>query len=359
MPVFYQRLNYSFGNEDWTSEQKALRVTPQDTVLSITASGDRPLNLLASACRSLIAVDANPIQNYLLELKRAALAGLEFDDYLALMGVEECPKRSVLFRHIAKDLAPAARAHWSCRSHLIDKGVIYQGFIERMLRWTSRCMRAFRGQKIDRLLSFDNLEEQRTFVRRIWETPLWRACFDVALHPLCTRLFVRDPGLYLAVDPAIRPGAYLHGKLHAFLQRTLAKESLLLSLLLTGKATKEALPPYVTASGAEAIVPQLDSLSIHTADVVRFLEDAEENSIDCFSLSDVASYLKRPDFERLLRAICRTARPGARFCMRQFLSCHCIPPALSCRFVRDPELELQLQQEDRCFVYRFSAGTIV
>ena len=47
MTFFFSRLSYSFGNEDWRTEKRALGIRPHDQVLCITASGDRPLNLLA------------------------------------------------------------------------------------------------------------------------------------------------------------------------------------------------------------------------------------------------------------------------------------------------------------------------
>lgn len=63
MGLFYSRLSYSIGNEDWKTEQKALQITPEDRILCVTASGDRPLNLLYSNCKEIVSVDANPFKN--------------------------------------------------------------------------------------------------------------------------------------------------------------------------------------------------------------------------------------------------------------------------------------------------------
>ena len=69
MSRFYERLNYSFGNEDPFTELKALRIKPSDTVVCVTASGDRPLNLMSCPLEKIYCVDLNPIQNHLLSLK--------------------------------------------------------------------------------------------------------------------------------------------------------------------------------------------------------------------------------------------------------------------------------------------------
>ena len=63
-------------------------------------------------------------------------------------------------------------------------------------------------------------------------------------------------------------------------------------------------------------------------------------------------------FHRLLRAVHRTAKPGARFSMRQFMSDHPIPEDLLNVFSRNTDLENSLEAEESCFVYRFMAGTV-
>lgn len=358
MAGFYEKLSYSFGNEDWHTEQCALQMTPEDRVICITASGDRPLNLLSSECKQIVSIDANPVQNYLLNLKSVALLELEYEEYLALMGIHDHPKRDVLFEYISDKLDPSSKSYWNQRKNLLKKGIIYQGATERLCYGLSRAIQLFRGEKVQQLMEFDHLEMQKEFLMTSWETPLWKKCFDIVLHPFITKLFMKDPGLYLAVAPSLEAGSYIYERMHSFLRHALAKESPLLSLLLTGRVGEEALPPCLTKEGVERIRPQLDRLSFETANVVSYLESAQENSFDCFSLSDVVSYLKRQDFERLIKAILRTAKTGARFCIRQFLSGYEIPPEFTLYFKRDMQLEEKLQREERCFVYRFLVGKI-
>ena len=95
-----------------------------------------------------------------------------------------------------------------------------------------------------------------------------------------------------------------------------------------------------------------------TANLLELLETSPPGSFTRFSFSDVPSYLKQPDFERLLRAMIHAAAPGARFCIRQFLSDHAIPTDLLSSVQREPELERKLENEDRTFVYRFIVGTV-
>lgn len=359
MGSFYEKLSYSIGNEDASTEQEALQLTPQCRVISVTASGDRPLNLLTTECKELLSIDANPVQNHLLKLKAAAMQTLDYPDYLAFLGLEEEPNRLKWFKEMASKLDEPSQQFWQKNQKMIAKGVIYQGTVERLCQLVSFLIQMARGSKIKKLFEFDDLEEQKNFLEKNWETPFWKGAFNFCLHPWMTRLFIGDPGLYLTIDPTITPGKYIYHHMHSFLKRRLAKESLLLSLVLKGKVQKEAYSPYLTEEGIKKIRPRLDKVKVYTAHLVEFLENAEENSIDRFSLSDVASYLKQPDYIRMIKAMYRAARPGARFCLRQFLSSHEIPSNLNSYFKREYGLEEKLQEKENCFLYRFNVGTIV
>ncbi len=174
MGSFYSRLSYSFGNEDWNTEQKALQIQPSDRVLCVTASGDRPLNLLTTELKQLVAVDANPLQNALFDLKRVALSKLSYNNYLAFIGVDSCQKRLETYSQIEKSLDPMTSALWEQLPKKIKRGVLYEGSVEKMLTIGSTLIRLFRGKKIDSLFAIDSLQEQQKFISQHWHTYLWK-----------------------------------------------------------------------------------------------------------------------------------------------------------------------------------------
>lgn len=358
MADFFSRLSYSIGNEDWTTEQSALDLQPEDHVLCITASGDRPLNLLIRECKRMVCIDANPIQNFLLELKIAAMVNLEYHDYLAFLGAIPGNHRVKTFQKLIPHLKPATAAFWMEHVKMIRKGVLYQGEVERLTQVTSLLAGMIRGKKIKRLFAMDNLEDQRKFVHEKWNSFFWRKMFEVILNPVLSRLIIQDPGL-VNVGKTIEPGSYIYHRINTSLDRRLAKQNLLLSLILKGHVSQEAYSPYLKEKGVNAIKKHLQSIEIHTADIVSFVESIKEPTFDAFSLSDVISYLSYSDFLRLLKAIVRCAKPGARFCMRQFLSSHEIPEELASYFHRNTSLEKDLEERDNCFVYRFMVGEVL
>ncbi len=353
---FFDRLSYSIGNEDWKTEAAALQIQPHHRVISITGSGDRPLNLLTTSCKELISIDLNPLQNHLLRLKRAALEHLSFDEYLSFMGATD--DRDRLARLQQLPLEEPTRQFWLKRPRMITKGILYQGVVERSLARASWLFRALRPGKVDALFAFDSIDEQRAFVKKHWDKPAVRRFLSIALKPSIIKRLVNDPCLYSNLDPTVNIATYIYDRCLLYLNTYLAKDSLILNLMMNKRVLPAAYPAYLREKEVNAIRKNLGCLSIVTEDLITYLESCPEASIDVFSLADVASYLDAESVVRLLKAVKRAARPGARFCMRQFLSNHTIPEELTSYFVREPDLEQRLTKEDSCIFYKFTTGTI-
>lgn len=358
MADYFSRLNFSFGNEDPKTEEEALRIEPNSRVLCITASGDRPMHILLANPGHVIAVDGNIGQNHLLRLKCAALKLLPFDDYLAFLGGAPQVDRITQLPALNEAMPVDACTYWKKHSKAIEKGILFQGNCERVCHHIAKLMHLLRGSMLRELFAFDCLEAQRNFVKETWDRKAWRAGFRWALSPKVMRVLALDPVLYLHTDPMMQPGDYFYNRMTEVLMHCLAKKNAFLSLFFNGIVKNEAFLPYLTRPGAEVIKTRLDRLSIHTADILDYLESAPEGSIDRFSLSDVASYVPQEVFVRLLRAVLRVAKPEARFCMRQFLSDRQIPEDLKPHFQREPELEKELDRKDTCCWARFMVGTL-
>lgn len=358
MKRFFSRLNYSFGNEDWKTEQRALQAGPSDRILCITASGDRPLHLLLDDCKQITSVDASDAQNHLLHLKSAAIKSLDYKEYIRFLGAIPCEKREESFKRVIGALNQSSVKFWTKHHKKIRKGVLYQGDVERLTKLIAGVTSFVRGSKVRRLFTINDLEEQRSFVGREWDTYLMRKVFDLALSKPLMRILAMDPGLYSNVDPSIKMGAYIYTRMLNSLYQGLAKENMLISLIFRGYVGQEAFPPYLEPQSFAVIRKRLDRLCIKTQNILTFLEEAEPNSFDRFSLSDIASYMDAKAFQEMIKNIYKSAKHGARFCIRQFSSNHQIPNEFENCFQREFALEKLLEKEDNCFVYRFMIGTI-
>ncbi|MFB0519894.1 MAG: DUF3419 family protein, partial [Desulfatiglandales bacterium] len=119
-PLVPGTIVYSQCWEDPESGRKALKITPDDDVLVITSGGCNVLAFSLEHPRSLIAIDSNSAQNHLLELKMAAIRGLNYDSFLRFLGVRQSDERWVLYQTIRHHLPTAAQGYWDSQREKIE-----------------------------------------------------------------------------------------------------------------------------------------------------------------------------------------------------------------------------------------------
>ena len=357
MSRFGSTLNYSSVNEDWRTEARALAVGPGDRVLAITGGG-RPLDLLLPGPERVVAIDAVPAQSALLELEAAAMRSLAYDSYAAFLGLTPATRaeRRQVLDNLLAGLGTEARAFWSAHRRMVERGVLFQGRWERFFRLGSMVGRLVRPGKIRQLFAFEDLEAQRAFVREHWDTAAWSWLHDAFLSRVVLLSVLGDPAFHAHV--AVRPGRFVRERMKESLLSVLARENFMVSLTLRGRLAALDLPPRLTPEGVAAIRERLERLEIVTGDVIAHLEEVAPGTYTRFSLSDVPSYLSQKDFERLLDALARAGAPGARFCIRLFLSRPRFPERHAAVLVREPDLERRLAKEDHAFAYDFIVGRL-
>jgi betaine lipid synthase len=77
---------YAFTWEDARVDSRLLKIGSEDVILAITSAGDNILSYCLERPKKVHAVDLNPAQNHLLELKVAAFRSLPYQDLWKLFG---------------------------------------------------------------------------------------------------------------------------------------------------------------------------------------------------------------------------------------------------------------------------------
>lgn len=163
---------YAFTWEDSQVDKKLLNLGPDDVVLAITSAGDNILSYAMQSPARIHAIDLNPAQNHLLELKVAAFTSLSYSDFWKIFGEGRHPQfRSLLMSKLSPHLSSRAFQYWLQNSHIFtnprSRGLYDTGgskYALRIFRWISYlfgCRRAV----LD-LLSASTLQSQR----RIWKS---------------------------------------------------------------------------------------------------------------------------------------------------------------------------------------------
>jgi len=353
---YRDHISYSSCNEDSASELAALRPGPGKRIVCICAGGGRVLNLLGNGAEEIWAVDVNPSQTHLLELKTTAIRRFDYDDYLQILGVRPCERRLDLYDKLRSGMSTAAQAYFDARPKLVEGGALYQGSLERFFtRYVSRLMRLVRGRWIDKLFDCTSVAEQAKILPR-WNSFLFRFVAQTICREWFFGLFSRDPGFWRFIPPNIKLHERIFELLHRYLQNHLARENPLLWLVFYGRyADEKVMPLYLMPEPFARIKETLATVRFEVIQgtLGSVLEGAPAGHFDAYSISDISSYLSQPAFESTIEQVLRTARPEARFCSRGIFFHRAFHPEHLKQFDLDQALAQQLERDDHAMVHAF------
>jgi S-adenosylmethionine-diacylglycerol 3-amino-3-carboxypropyl transferase len=350
------RLMFTQSWEDPACDLAALRPRPGETLLAIISGGDNALGFLLSDPAQIIAVDLNPAQGHLLELKQAAFRRLTHADMLAFLGVRAGSGRPRLFQQLRAELSPAARQFWDARQNLLDRGILAQGGFERYYATLRALLRIVIGRRrLEQLFTLP-ADRQRDFYLEHWNTLRWRALIRIACskYVLGKRL---DPSWFAHAEVTSFGQHFTRLAEHVVADLPARPNYFLAQLCLGRYLDEDTVPDYLRRENFATIQQRLHRISIVTADIGAAVAAMAPQSVDCFALSNVFEYSARELFERTRAALVRAARPGARFALRNLLAPRRLAddPA----FVVDTALSDRLRDADRGFIYsRFEAATL-
>jgi S-adenosylmethionine:diacylglycerol 3-amino-3-carboxypropyl transferase len=347
---------YSVDNEDSRSEQRALAIGCDDTVVAVAAGGGRALALLADGPARLVAVDRRPEQLHTLELKAAALGALDRSDLLAFLGVADGRDRLDQYAALRGSLSPGARRYWDARRALVRCGCLTAGRLDRALVRTSVLLRRLGALRwAAPLFAMEEIGVQRAYLashaRRVARgLRPWRAAF----HPWLVYAAAQDPGFFRSTEGSV--GAYVIARFERWLGANLARESFLLHLLFHGRLHAAGpLPAFLGTECAARARKHLDRLTLRCADLREIAAGTPAGRVK-WSLSDVSCWMSEAAFHDLLRAVTKRGIPGSRLCARHFAAHRRIPPDLEARVRRDADLCRRLEAEDASILYAFDVA---
>ncbi len=110
---------YAFTWEDSRVDERLLKLGADDVLLAITSAGDNILSYVMQSPARVHAVDLNPTQNHLLELKVASYQALPYADFWKLFGEGKHPEfRSLLISKLSPHLSSRAFQYWLANVHV-------------------------------------------------------------------------------------------------------------------------------------------------------------------------------------------------------------------------------------------------
>ena len=370
--IYSRALVYNTCWEDPAVDRLALDLAPDDRLLVITSAGCNVLDYALTGPRTIHAVDANPRQNALLELKLAGIRRLDHADFFAIFGHGHHPHfREIYWDALHAELSPSARGFWDPRAAWFGNpnGSFYfhglSGLVARLFH-TYLSVRPRLAASVRALFETDSLDAQRHIYDTRVQPLMWTPSRKWTLSRQLTMSMLGVPHPQrkeVQAQHSRGVAGFVQDSIEYVFRQLPVSTNYFWSVYLRGRYTPHCCPEYLKPERFAALKAGLaDCIRLHTATVTEFLRGTNER-ISKFVLLDHMDWMSSYDPEALAEeweAILERATPDARIIFR---SAHAAPryldqielmpdrsPLLD-RLELYPELARQLSLADRVHTY--------
>ncbi|MCI5058395.1 MAG: BtaA family protein [Flavobacteriales bacterium] len=309
--VSFDFVRYANCWEDADVLTEALEVQQGEKVLSIASAGDNSFSLLINQPEVVVAVDVNPIQLHLIELKRLAIKYMSQEEYLAFVGfVLADPKEKLkTYERLKSELSSEARAYWDQKTDAIEKGIINDGKFERYFRmFAKRVVPLIHSRKTTlKLMEEKDAQAQIDFYNDKWHTWRWKWFFKTFFSNKVMGWLGRDPSFLNEVEGSV--STFILNKAKEHLSSVYCQDNLFLNYAMTGKFLGK-LPHYCQEGNYERVKENIDALVLFKG----LVQDVapKYNGFHAFNLSNIFEYLNEDITTGVAKSLEELAAPGAR-----------------------------------------------
>jgi len=340
--------------EDPQLDRAAFGIAQDDVVFSITSGGCNVLTFLLDNPRKVIALDINPHQSHLLELKIAAFRMLSYRRNLEFFGARPSPARLKYYRdRLRPCLSEGALQFWDAHPKKIARGIIHAGRYERYMRLLRKTVNAPFGKRrlVKEMFEADGPAAREKLFRERWQDAWWKLLTGVMLSRRLNS-FLFDKAFFAYLDRDFSFGRHFAAKAERALVRLPMKENYFLAYILLGRFFDEStLPLYLRRENFRLIRDRLDRVEIVTDSCEHYFANLEASSISKFNFSNIFEWMSPAAFEGLLRETVRVAKDKAILTYRNLLVFRERPASLGGTIRSRTELAKTLQENDLSFIY--------
>ncbi|MFT7629258.1 MAG: S-adenosylmethionine-diacylglycerol 3-amino-3-carboxypropyl transferase [Mariniblastus sp.] len=326
--VHGNNLVYNTCWEDPRLDRAALDFGPDDNVLVITSAGCNALDYALAGPNHVNAVDMNPRQNALLDLKMSAIRNLEFEDFFKMFGEGRYPGIKDVYEQKLRSTLPAwSKSFWDKRIKWFDnrRKTFYDrgtsGTIARMIRtYTNNVIRV--RPHLDAILEADTLEEQKEIYETHLKKKFWSGLMKFTMNRDTTMSMLGVPKAQRRqIETQYQGGLvkFIQDCMESVFVELPMKDNYFWRVYMNGSYTRECCPEYLKAENFDKLKNGLvDRVSTHTDSVQGFLEK-HDGTISRYILLDHMDWLSDQFFNLLeseWQAIIDRAAPNARLIWR-------------------------------------------
>lgn len=353
--MVFRGIVFNMSWEDPEMDRQAFRLTPDDTVISISSAGCNPLNFLCQNPRRLISVDGNPAQNAILELKLATIATCDYETFFDIFAARRPSIVSKVYRtRLRGELSVRSQEFWDRHLWMAHRGLYdfgKMGLAARLIRFVLPRI-GISARRMEEFFELRSVAEQQAYYERHVAPRLW----GPVVHRLCkSRWFMYLCGVHPRQFDLVHGRhdmyAYVRERLEYALTRVPIYDNYFLSVTATGRFRGQRVPPYLLPENFATLRANLDRVLVVNGWLGPFLDTQPAGSITKFNLLDIFDWMTPEVFEGTLRSVLRAAAPGATLIYRSGSYRLDPPPSIARHVQRHDELAQRLFATDRSATY--------
>jgi S-adenosylmethionine-diacylglycerol 3-amino-3-carboxypropyl transferase len=326
--VHRHNLVYNTCWEDPRLDRVALELGPNDTVMVITSAGCNALDYVLAGPRQVHAVDMNPRQNALLELKLSGIKNLDFDTFFQMFGQGRIEgARRLYTEKLRGSLSEWSQKFWDKKIKFFDSKrttFYYRGtsgtFARIVNMYVDRVTKL--RPSIEAVFEADSIEKQREIYRNDIHDQMWTRTLRFFMNRDTTLSMVGVPRAQRSqVESQYEGGIvkFIQDCMDAVFSQLSLADNYFWRVYTTGSYTRDCCPEYLKEENFERLKGGLaDRISVHTDTMHGFLADHHE-PVSRFVLLDHMDWLSDKYFSALeaeWQAIVDRATPDARVIWR-------------------------------------------
>ncbi|CAF1032087.1 unnamed protein product [Rotaria sordida] len=292
--LYSQKIVFNCTWEDPLLDIEALKLSEKDNLVAITSAGCNILTYVLQKPNHIYAIDKNPCQNAILELKIACIKELDFATNWEIWGHGKLRNFSQnVYPRLRVHLSQEARIFWDSHKHYFDGTNIRNSFYWRgcsglfayIISWYIWLMDL--SKHIDSIFNAETIEEQKmiyeTYIKRKFWTPILIK-------------FLRSPFILSFLNGIPSTQQKLMDKsvttipmnaIDIVLSKLSLKNNYFYRVYLYGKYTKECCPEFLKEENFNKLKDGLiNRISIHTTTITNFLKEHQKKDISRFILLD-------------------------------------------------------------------------
>lgn len=268
--------------EDPALDRVALELAPSDRLVAITGAGCNVFDYLLAGAGEVHAVDMNPCQSALLELKVAALKKLCYEEFFELFGRGRSAFALEMYEDtLREELGEFARNYWDRHIDFFSGRIWHQSFYYRGTagfgaKLAVRLVRGLRNvwEGVETLLDARSVEEQREVYESKLRDRIWTPIMKWFLSQPATLCLVGVPKeQHDEMLQRYPSGAadYIRDAFETVVTRLPFQDNYFWRVYARGHYTPTCCPEYLKRDNFERLRSLLGRLRIHTQSLVDYL----------------------------------------------------------------------------------------